>query len=602
MKRVSYILLIALTLGFSACDNFLSEDNRANNPANEYYATAVGYDALVNYSYSFLRDIYGENAPRLFCAGTDLYMLNCGSDAAVTEGIGNYENLAPNNADVTDFYDRCYAAIGACNTALYYADKTEDTGTTLQRQIAEVRFLRAHFYFLLVQHFGGVALVTEMAQSPVMEVPRASAETIYNFVITELSDLLNSALPAGAISATGNNGRVDKRVVQYYLALAYLSRGYESFRSTEQAQEDFTHAKTYAVEAINGQPFTLTFEQSYQAKDKGYRNNEIIFSIAYSLENAPATEAGNRKMALFSGCFGGTDENHKAVEKRNTFAGTLFAHYVFSKDIQDPNNDVRHELTFMREVYNSYMDFYTKTEEELQKTKIFGLYVPWWLSDDMDAWVANWKTQGTPEQDRANTRIRVYPDPGNPDTDLATFQAWSGTNSSIPPGGPNDYGWAAYRSANFNYPLCRKFDDPNPPVFDYDGSRRDIDLVRLSDLYFVAAEASIQLNSGDAHTFINPIRERSIDPSDAQRTISASEATIDFLLDEKARESYGDFNRWMDLKRTGKLIERTSKYNPDVNFSASSFRGPDGNNKILRPIPQSAIDANRAQITQNPGY
>jgi hypothetical protein len=59
----------------------------------------------------------------------------------------------------------------------------------------------------------------------------------------------------------------------------------------------------------------------------------------------------------------------------------------------------------------------------------------------------------------------------------------------------------------------------------------------------------------------------------------------------------GEFNRWFDLKRTGKLIERTSKYNQWTKVS--------GNLKeihLLRPIPQHEIDRSQPTISQNPGY
>jgi len=55
------------------------------------------------------------------------------------------------------------------------------------------------------------------------------------------------------------------------------------------------------------------------------------------------------------------------------------------------------------------------------------------------------------------------------------------------------------------------------------------------------------------------------------------------------------------LKRTGKLVQYVSTYNPDVP-SESNMKGNDGKYKILRPIPQDAIGLNSAVIVQNPGY
>ena len=83
--------------------------------------------------------------------------------------------------------------------------------------------------------------------------------------------------------------------------------------------------------------------------------------------------------------------------------------------------------------------------------------------------------------------------------------------------------------------------------------------------------------------------------------VNANDITIDFILDERARELAGEYVRWTDLKRTHKLVEYVTQYNED-GVSEAAMTGPDGKYKILRPIPQAAIDLNQATIEQNPGY
>jgi hypothetical protein len=77
----------------------------------------------------------------------------------------------------------------------------------------------------------------------------------------------------------------------------------------------------------------------------------------------------------------------------------------------------------------------------------------------------------------------------------------------------------------------------------------------------------------------------------------ASDMTLDFILDERAREFVGEQLRWFDLKRTGKLIERATKYNP---FAAPNIKAY----HTLRPIPRVEIDVlqNKNEFLQNPGY
>jgi hypothetical protein len=76
-----------------------------------------------------------------------------------------------------------------------------------------------------------------------------------------------------------------------------------------------------------------------------------------------------------------------------------------------------------------------------------------------------------------------------------------------------------------------------------------------------------------------------------------STISIDLILDESGRELMGEFNRWFDLKRTGKLIERVKKMNLWANH-----KGNLDVHHLLRPIPQSEIDRSQPSIDNNPGY
>lgn len=78
-------------------------------------------------------------------------------------------------------------------------------------------------------------------------------------------------------------------------------------------------------------------------------------------------------------------------------------------------------------------------------------------------------------------------------------------------------------------------------------------------------------------------------------TITPAQATLDFLLDERARELYGENTRWHDLTRPQTLKSRLEQYNPTPGFK--DFH-------VLRPIPQSQIDlvTTGPKFPQNQGY
>ncbi|WP_407425986.1 RagB/SusD family nutrient uptake outer membrane protein [Arcticibacter sp.] len=81
-------------------------------------------------------------------------------------------------------------------------------------------------------------------------------------------------------------------------------------------------------------------------------------------------------------------------------------------------------------------------------------------------------------------------------------------------------------------------------------------------------------------------------------------AALDAYLIESAKEFAGEFLRWPELRRTGKLKDFNAKYNYDIKKVGVdiAFKGLDGQDKIYRPIPQDAIDLNEAEFPQNPGY
>ncbi len=77
--------------------------------------------------------------------------------------------------------------------------------------------------------------------------------------------------------------------------------------------------------------------------------------------------------------------------------------------------------------------------------------------------------------------------------------------------------------------------------------------------------------------------------------VAASDLSIDFFLDERARELTGEIMRWFDLTRTGKLIERVKLYNAQGAPNIQAFH-------VLRPIPNNEILLSGGTMKQNPGY
>lgn len=125
------------------------------------------------------------------------------------------------------------------------------------------------------------------------------------------------------------------------------------------------------------------------------------------------------------------------------------------------------------------------------------------------------------------------------------------------------------------------------------GYVRDFYVIRLPETYFLRAEAYLGKSRPDlAADDLNVVRRRA-----NASIVAAADVNIDYILDERARELYGEEFRMMTLTRLGKLYERTKKYGYErAQESVQTFNN-------LMPIPQNAIDRNvGALMINNPGY
>lgn len=571
MKHL-YIFALAASLAFTACSDFLEQDNKSNVPTEEFYNTANGFASLTNSAYSSLRTIYSAQ-PQLFVAGTDLYA--DGKSQGVV--MGQY-TFTTDEGIIKDFYDRCYKGIQLANSVIAYGETTEDNAQRLQ-YIDEARYLRAWWYFQLVQQFGPVALNTEMFESAVMSHERTDLATVYQFIIDEFT-YLASADSHLLERASSGVGRANKRAAAFYAAKAYLTRGwldgtdYEAQEASIAQATDFDNAVTYARQAINGELPALSIEEAFDVNNE--ENDELFWSVQYSssaVENP--VDDGSYQQSQFGSYQGGSEKpRNKAID--GNFAPSLRLQQMYTR------GDGRLEQTFMLEFHEAYFDWYTNPT-----SKILYYYAPAWATDeDIAAWRAD--------------------DPNGIKTE--TIVSKTVAEGGIAPSNGQPASYKDRRTQDFGNAAIKKFDDYTETSIANRSttcSMHDVVLARLGEAYLIAAEAYYKKgDTRQAAEMINNLRQRPGTIKSGYETamhVDAADITIDFILDERARELAGEYVRWTDLKRTHKLIEYVTEYNED-GVELSALTGPDGKYKILRPIPQAAIDLNQAHVEQNPGY
>jgi hypothetical protein len=131
----------------------------------------------------------------------------------------------------------------------------------------------------------------------------------------------------------------------------------------------------------------------------------------------------------------------------------------------------------------------------------------------------------------------------------------------------------------------------------------DFPVFRLADVYLMYAEAVLRGGTGGSEstavTYINELRERAYgDDYSAEGKISTADLTLDFVLDERARELYWEGHRRTDLIRYGKFT--SSDYVWAWKGQTQEGQATDDMYRLY-PIPASELNAN-PNLKQNDGY
>ena len=569
MKKILYsVALAACCMGtMTSCSDFLDASNKSNVTDKQTFATKEGFNSLVNDAYQHLQNVYA--APLFtscFSAGTDMY---ADGRNKMNEALNTYETLTPENTDIKNLYTYLYSGIRAANSVSYYAQTAQVDEKTKGQLVGEARVLAAYEYYLLVNNFGGVPIMKDFLTTADTGYPKSSAADVYAYIISELEDVISKNV-LQASTATKGGGRISQETAKAILAKTYLSAAWDLNK-----QDYFSNAAALADEVIAGRKLTTPFAKLWKADGSGDDNEEFLWDVEYDLATANNTTSGGTEWSgYYCNYLGGNEDNIKATT--SSYVPTLYALHCFKK------GDQRYDATFMKELPDinkgnaagtGYWTWY-KNGESLVGKPVTRYYSAWYETDaDFEAWKA------IDPANRANTyRIPM-------DSQSKEAQNMDGRDMEY-----YDNQQLVYGSSP-----CKKFDDSKTAKTEKNTCYRDIHIITLPEMYLVAAEA--YLKAGDnpkALARLNEVHQR------AGLSALTGTITIDDILDENACENFGNEARWMDLRRTQTLVTRCTKYNHEMGDKAAQYIGK----KLLRPIPQAAIDAND-QLTladQNPGY
>ncbi|MEN3325065.1 RagB/SusD family nutrient uptake outer membrane protein [Mariniflexile soesokkakense] len=640
----STTLMVLVLLG---CSDILEEQPRSIYTP-EYFKTEKGVLGGLTALYAHTRNFYGSGYYLAGVqSGTDesTWGQNVNNDAknADFSGVGNLSSQ--NNP-----YAGIWGVFPNINTASGIIENAEAVGTISDALVAEARFFRAFDYFLLVQTFGGVPLdlgagalkfnTSTVRTSVRNTVPEVYTQAIFPDLIKAVADLPNENTRA--------TGTVNKTVARLYLSQAYLTYAWwlqnpnnvPTYPATPRTDPDghdanwyFQQAYNIAVDGIDMRPSSIGLLDYFYDVNEGSndRNKEMLLYADHTegsdlYNGAPVTGWGSgsspgnfagwlatwnyteiRSSATAGGSYNISSVGREATQPHGRpWTGFTPTHQTIKNTFADKINDSRYDGTFTT-VYRGNWLRGTSTVTTLYNAN----NLPVQMEDPMLTFI-----------DTDNPAV-VYP----------SGAGSSGVGAGVLPGRAD---WIVTPTgiSRLMYPGLWKLgpyrtDNGNTLGQANVTYTRPFPIAKFSELYFIAAEAAVKgatpQSGKSARELINVIRARAgkwyydnngkaakvQDNSADMVAATPASITIDYILDERTREYYGEGKRWYDLARTQTWHIRSASYT--ICGTSKGDHTPVTVNRTipltayLRPIPQSQFDrmeGTDADIAayQNPGY
>ncbi len=545
-------LLIACMLIIVGCgEDYLDEQPLDRFSPENSLVDKAGFDAYIVTLHRFAREENFEDRPDPMGNGTDV------ATSGVADGrfFTDYTLINSQTDVVVSYWNWAYSKmLKVANLIISRAENPNVVWTDEEKNavLAEAKFFRAYTYNTLVNLYGGVPIIAEELTVPRFDFQRASRQEVLQFVMEDLEFAVQH-LP-NVQNTSSSNGRIFKAAGLHLLTEVYISMG--QVTNDNSFYEKAINAATNVINGSAGEYKLMTerFGDTQRPGDvfsdlfwtnqqnRGSGNLETIWVVQYEFGTPGGGEQENVQIRWWGPKF----EDARGADNKNALLvsdslgrsqggnrGTDYFNYLIWND----PNDIRNSKHNIRRTWfnNNPASEYFGQEYKTVKGGDGKLYA-------VDG-------QGNQSSIVVDT-LRVF------------------------------------------YPMIRKVEGIF--FFGANTGRTSNDKIRmrLAETYLLRAEAYFHSgNPSAAADDINVVRARA-----QAASISAADVTLDFILDERARELTIEEPRRRTLVRLGKLYERTKLYN----FRSTNTIEPFNE---LWPIPQSFIDANsKAPIPQNPGY
>ena len=553
MKSYKNILTIiaAGSLLFASCkdDKFLREEAKDKLTIAGAFTSKAQFDGLSATFYKNLQLLYAAKDQT-----HEAFILGLGTDVMFDprDNSVKFNNWGLVNAQeefATDFFNLMYDNIKIANTLIAAADNPSVVWANEAEKaatIAEGRFFRGFAYRNLANAYGGVPIVSEPVTTAKVDFQRNTREECWTFAKADLEYArVNLPLTTTVI------GRVTRAAADHFLAEVDISlKDYDGAIAAATRVIDGTDGSYALVKARFGSrntsaSYDINKDYYYDLFAMGNQNRQTGNTEGLLVAQFEVTATG---AVVPGGVTGG-------------FTRPLIERMMWSQP-----------WGLIKAGYTGVAQDSTGRGVAFVRPTNYTVY-------------NIWKNSGTDiRNNETNIKRKFY------------FGPNIAASTGFKPGQliPKSFLTTREDTMSYIYPNWAKFGtDRHINALPDNGYVRDFYVARLPETYFLRAEAYLlKGNTAAAATDLNVVRDRAKAP-----LITAADVTIDYILDERARELYGEEFRMLTLTRMGLLFDRTRRFG--YSFSAASVSA----NNNLMPIPQTAIDLNvGSKITNNPGY
>jgi len=488
--------------------------------------------------------------------GTDIAFH--GENPGGNRKLVNYQaEMTSENIQFTFLWTTGYQLIQRANSLIYGINKAPEsiwTGNTKKNEyLAEAMFFRAWVYYQMASLYGPLPLINDVISTAKVDFTRTPLDEIYKSLETDLKfAAANLPLPGKEETV----GRINQKAAWHVLTQVYLS---------EKKYQDAVDAASKVIDGYNSALMTSRFGAT---KDVFGTGDVFLDLFAYGNQNL-----ANNTEAIWVIQF------EPIITGGSSYPGERGFGPAYFRLGNTPDGFPAFRGDLLDGKYTGYSD-------------TLGRPVAWTKPTNLaayDVWRSDWSNdiRNAPH----NIKRNFYFD--NPASKFNKQKI----DFKLYPAGSRD---ALRDTCQYIFPYFMKHVDPknhftDPARAGGGYNHKDVYAIRLAETILLRAEAYLGLNNKTAAAAdINRVRTR------AKATpVDPSKVDIDYMLDERVRELWGEEFRHITLRRTGKLLERVRKYCNNPVYPACNIQ----DYNVLWPIPQRQIDLNiGAAFPQNPGY